>query len=48
MKVHQIGAAPEEIQNGNWNGRVWTIDKFKFILEINEGSKEFCFVLSIN
>lgn len=38
----------EEIQNGNWNGRVWTIDKFKFILEINEGSKEFCFVLSIN
>lgn len=30
-----------EIQNGNWKGRVWTIDKLEITLDINIGTRKF-------
>lgn len=35
----------KEIQNGNWDGRAWDIGKFRFVLEINEGTRSFNFAV---
>ena len=35
----------KEIQSGNWDGRVWDIGKFRFVLEINEGTRSFNFAV---
>jgi hypothetical protein len=37
----------EEIRNCIWTGRRWQLGKLKLILEINEGSKKFCMLITL-
>ena len=32
-----------QIKNGDWSGRNWELEEFKFCLEINKGTNKFSF-----